>query len=167
MALVRTLLTGASLAVAGRALLARGLLLKFERDVRRLNAGDSAALLNAYADDAVLRFHVGEHRFSGDWVGREEIARFLRNFTNAGLHGEIKSMAMSGPPWALTLWARFDDRVDAPDGGRLYANRTAIVLRTRWGKIVEHEDFYADTGVIADFERVLTERGLAPVPKRG
>ncbi len=40
---------------------------------------------------------------------------------------------------------RFDDHADAPDGTRLYENRTVLVLRTRWGKVVEQQDFYADT----------------------
>jgi ketosteroid isomerase-like protein len=60
---------------------------------------------------------------------------------------------------------RFDDHADGPDGTRLYENRTVLVLRTRWGKIVEHEDFYVDTGRIAEFDRKLTELGVAPVPK--
>lgn len=158
--MIKSMLAGASLAVAGRALLARALLAKFERDVARLNAGDPSALASAYAPDAVLRFHVGEHRFSGDWVGRAEIERFLRIFTAAGLQGEVKAMAMSGPPWALTVWARFDDHAEAPDGSRVYANRTALVLRTRWGKIIEHEDFYADTAPIAELERLLAARGV-------
>lgn len=161
------LFAGALLAVGGRALLARALLAKFEQDVRRLNAGDHSGLLSAYADDAVLRFNVGDHRFSGDWVGREQIERFLRNFTSAGVQGEIKSLAISGPPWAMTLWARFDDYADAPDGQRIYANRTALVLRTRWGKIVEHEDFWVDTSPIVDLEHALAIRDVAAVPKSG
>lgn len=63
------------------------------------------------------------------------------------------------------MWARFDDYADAPDGTRVYQNRTALVLRTRWGKIVEQDDFYADTAPIAALERKLTELGIAAVPK--
>jgi ketosteroid isomerase-like protein len=51
------------------------------------------------------------------------------------------------------------------DGGRIYENRTVLVLRTRWGKIVEQEDFYIDTGRLLAFDRKLAELGVDPVPK--
>jgi ketosteroid isomerase-like protein len=162
---LRSVLAGAALAVTGRALVPRLLLVKFGRDVEKLNAGDHSTLLKAYADDAVLRFNEGEHRWAGEWVGREGIDRFLQNFTNAGIQGEIKQIAVSGPPWALTMLVRFDDHADGPDGTRLYENRTVLVMRTKWGKVVDHEDFYVDTGRIAAFDRKLTELGVAPVPK--
>jgi ketosteroid isomerase-like protein len=62
--------------------------------------------------------------------------------------------------------ARFVNHADGPDGGRIYENRTVLVLRTRWGKIVEQEDFYIDTGRIPAFDRrKLAELGFDPVPK--
>ncbi len=61
------------------------------------------------------------------------------------------------------MMVRFDDYADGPDGARLYENRTVLVLRTRWGKLVEHEDFYVDTARILAFDRKLTELGVAPV----
>jgi ketosteroid isomerase-like protein len=161
----RSLLLGACLATVGRAVVLRLLLVKFARDVVKLNAGDHTSLLAASADDFVLHFNDGDHRFSGDWVGKSGMDRFLQNFTAAKIQGEICQIALSGPPWALTLWARFDDHADAPDGTRIYQNRTALVLRTRWGKIVEQEDFYADTERIAALDRKLTELGVAAVPK--
>ncbi len=161
----RCVVTGAALAIAGRALLVRLLLFKLRRDLDSLNRGDRSSLLKAYADDAVLRFNEGEHRWSGDWVGKANIDRFLQNFTAANMGGEIKDLAIGGPPWALRLVARFDDHADAPDGTRLYENRTVLVVRTKWGKIVEQEDFYIDTGRILDFDRKLTQLGVAPVPK--
>ena len=63
------------------------------------------------------------------------------------------------------MLVRFDDHVDGPDGTRLYENRTVLVLRTKWGKIVDHEDFYMDTGRIEEFDRKLTELGVEPMPK--
>lgn len=159
----KSALTGAAAAVAGRALLPQLLLVKFRRDVGRLNAGDHAPLLAAYADDAVLRFNDGEHRWAGTWAGRDAIGRFLQNFTAAGIQGEIRQLAIAGPPWALTMLVRFDDHADGPDGSRIYANRTVLVLRTRWGRIVEHEDFYEDTGRIEAFDRRLAELGIVPV----
>lgn len=156
---------GAAVAVACHAAFPRLLLLKFGRDVAALNRGDYRGLLSAYADDAVLRFADGDHRWAGDWVGRDGIERFLQNFTAAGVQGMITGLAVSGPPWAMTLMVRFNDYADGPDGSRLYENRTVLVLRTRWGKIIEHDDFYADTERIAVFDRKLTALGVAAIPK--
>jgi ketosteroid isomerase-like protein len=161
----KSVLAGAAAAIAGRALLIRLLLVRFGRDVRKLNAGQHATLLSAYADDAVLHFNDGDHRWAGDWVGKAAIDAFLQNFIAAKVQGEIKQIAIAGPPWALTMLVRFDDHADGPDGTRLYANRTVLVLRTKWGRIVDHEDFYADTGAIVEFDRRLTELGVAAVPK--
>lgn len=155
--------TGAAAALAGRALLRRALLAKLRRDVAALNAGDHRPLLAGYAEDAVLRFNPGAHRWAGDHVGKPAIERFLRDFTHAGVQGEIRDLWLGGPPWALTLVARFDDGATAPDGTRIYENRTALVVRTRWGRIVEHEDFYEDTERIAAFEARLREFGITPV----
>jgi ketosteroid isomerase-like protein len=159
----KSLLTGAAIAIAGRALLPKLLLVKFGRDVKKLNAGDHSTLLDAYADDAVLHFNDGDHRWAGDWVGKAAIDRFLQNFTAAKVQGEIKQIAISGPPWALTMWVRFDDHADGPDGTRLYENRTALVLRTKWGRVVEQSDFYVDTERITAFDRKLTELSVEPV----
>ena len=159
------LLAGAALAFGARALLPRLLLLKFKPDVAKLNAGDYKPLLNSYADDFVLHFNEGPHRWSGDWVGKPAMDRFLQMFTAAGIQGEIKDMATSGPLWALTMWVRFDDHADAPDGTRLYTNSTVLVLRTRFGKVVEQHDFYVDTQEIVDFDRKLADRGVEAIPK--
>ncbi|HUA70907.1 MAG TPA: nuclear transport factor 2 family protein [Solirubrobacteraceae bacterium] len=161
----RSLLAGAGAAIAVRALLPRLALLKLRSDVRRLNAGDYMPLLTGYDDDAVLHFNDGPHRWAGDHRGKPEIERFLREFTAAGVKGEIRELWIEGPPWAATLIARFDDRATGPNGEELYANRAVIVARTRWGKIVEHEDFYEDTGRILDFDEKLHELGIGPVTR--
>ena len=156
----RSALIGAGGAIAGRALFSRLALLKLRRDVTRLNGGDYRPLLSGYADDAVLHFNHGPHRWSGEHRGKAAIERFLKNFTNAGIRGELSQIWLSGPPWALTLAVRFDDRATGPGGEELYANRVAMVVRTRWGKIVEHEDFYADTARITAFEEKLRALGV-------
>jgi ketosteroid isomerase-like protein len=158
-----SLLAGAGAAIAVRALLPRLALIKLRRDVLRLNAGEYKPLLAGYADDAVLHFNEGPHRWSGDYRGKPEIERFLREFTAAGLQGEITELWTSGPPWALTLIGRFNDRATGADGEELYANRVVIIARTRWGKIVDHEDFYMDTGRIAEFDQKLRELGIDPL----
>jgi ketosteroid isomerase-like protein len=158
------LLAGAALGLAARAALPRLLLLKFSGSVAQLNAGDHKPLLDAYADDFVLHFHDGPHRWRGEWAGKAGMDRFLQNFTAAGIQGDIKGIATSGPLWALTMWVRFDDHADAPDGTRLYENSTVLVLRTRWGKVVEQHDFYVDTQELVDFDRKLEELGVVALP---
>ncbi|GAC1435103.1 MAG: hypothetical protein NVSMB51_03820 [Solirubrobacteraceae bacterium] len=153
-------LAGLGVALAGRALMARLLLEKFRSDVRRLDRGDYSSLLSSYADDAVLHFNEGPHRWAGAHRGKAEIERFLRDFTAAGLQGELLDVWFGGPPWSMTLVARFDDHADDPAGNRIYANRTVLVLRTRWGKIVEHDDFYEDSGRILELEQKLNELGI-------
>ncbi|CAA9251814.1 MAG: hypothetical protein AVDCRST_MAG54-2029 [uncultured Actinomycetospora sp.] len=152
--------SGAAAGLGARALVPVALRGKFRGDVRRLNAGDPSTLLGAYADDAVLHFPQGDHRFSGPWRGKAAIERFLRTFVDSRVQGQLRDIAVSGPPWALTIWARFDDHADADDGTRLYENRAVLVLRTRWGRVVDHEDFFTDTGRIAAFDRALAEREL-------
>jgi ketosteroid isomerase-like protein len=143
-------------------LLRRMLALKLRRDLRALNAGDHRPLLAGYADDAVLRFNDGDHRWAGEHRGREAIERFLRNFVAAGLQGELRELFTQGPPWRMVFVVRFDDRAFGPDGEELYRNRTVLVIRTRWGRIVEHGDFYEDTERIEAFERRLRALGVEP-----
>jgi ketosteroid isomerase-like protein len=160
-----SLLAGAALAFGARAGMHRLLKQKFASDVAKLNAGDHTALLDAYADDFVLHFHDGPHRWAGGWVGKAGMDSFLRNFVAAGIQGTIHEIATSGPPWAMTLWVQFSDHADAPDGTRIYENATVLVLRTRWGKVVEQHDYYLDTGRIVEFDRKLGELGIASIPR--
>jgi ketosteroid isomerase-like protein len=156
----RSFLLGAGAAIGTRALLPHLILLKLRRDVRALNEGNHRPLLAGYADDAVLHFNDGAHRFSGDHRGKAAIDRFLQNFTRAGITGEIRQLWIGGPPWAMTLIVRFDDRASAPDGEQLYANQVVMVVRTRWGRIVEHEDYYIDTVRMGPFEQRLQDLGI-------
>lgn len=160
-----SVLIGAVGALAMRASVVPVLRLKFTRDVARLNAGDATPLLAAFAPDAVLRFAPGDHRWAGTWTGRAAIEQFLDLFTAAGIQGELREVAVSGPPWSMRLWARFDDHAAAPDGTPLYANRAVLVLRTRWGRIVEQDDFYADTTQMPAFDAALTAHGILAPPR--
>jgi ketosteroid isomerase-like protein len=154
---------GAAGALGARALFVRLLLAKFRRDLKRLNEGDYRPLLAGYADDAVLVFNDGAHRWAGEHRGKAAIERFLQEFTGAGLRGELRDLHVAGPPWALTMMVRFDDSATGPDGEELYHNRVAMLVHTRRGKIVRHEDFYEDTSRIDALERRLTELGITPV----
>lgn len=153
---------GALAGAAARRLFVRALLAKLRGDLRALNAGDYRPLLAAFAEDAVLRFNDGRHRWAGEHRGKPAIERFFRDFVAAGIRGEIVELFVSGAPWRLTLIVRFDDEAHAADGTRIYRNRTLLLARTRWGKIVEQEDFYEDTERIAALDARLTELGVAP-----
>jgi ketosteroid isomerase-like protein len=157
---VLAILAGALGAIAARRLLKALVLIKLRRDVRALNAGDYAPLLAGYAEDAVLHFNEGEHRWAGEHRGRAAIERFFRNFVAAGIEGEVVELFIAGPPWRLSLFVRFDDHAHAPDGTQLYRNRTLLLARSRWGKIVEQQDFYEDTARIGELDRRLSELGV-------
>jgi ketosteroid isomerase-like protein len=157
------LILGAAAGLAARSAFGRAFLWKLRRDAGALNEGNYRPLLSNYADDAVLRFNEGDHRWAGEHRGKPAIERFFQDFVRAGLKGELLAMWFSGPPWAMDVVVRFDDAAVAPDGEPLYANRTALVLRTRWGKVVEHEDFYEDTARIDRLEAKLRERGVTAV----
>ncbi len=157
-----TLAAGALGAIAARRLFAAALLAKLRRDVRALNAGDYRPLLAGYADDAVLVFNDGTHRWAGEHRGKPAIERFFRDFVAAGITGEIVELFVSGPPWRMTLLVRFDDEAHGPDGEELYRNRTLLIARARWAKIVWQQDFYEDTERIGALDARLTELGVEP-----
>jgi ketosteroid isomerase-like protein len=164
MTLILGVVGGALLALVMQGVIRRGLLAKLRADVRALNAGDHRPLLASYAMDATLQFHVGPHRWSGRHQGRAAIERFLREFVRSGLRGQIQGLWVGGPLWALTAVVRFDDQATGEAGETLYANRTVLIVRTRWGRIVEQEDYFEDTGRIAHFESVLQAQGIEPTP---
>lgn len=162
-----TLAAGALAATVARGLLGRAILLKLRRDVRALSAGDYGPSLAAYADDAVLCFNEGTHRWAGEHRGKRAIERFFHDFVAAGLEGEIRELFFAGPPWRMTLMLRFDDHADGPNGEELYRNRTALLARTRWGKVVWQQDFYEDTERIGALDAKLTELGVRPAEEVG
>jgi len=159
----RSILVGAAIAVTVRASLPVLLRAQLRSALKRLNTGDYEPLLDGFTDDAVLYFNEGPHRWSGPHVGRDGIERFLKNFVTARLEGEVGRVWMSGPPWALQICVRFDDKARAPDGEQIYANRAVLWARTRWGKVVEQHDFFEDTGRIRDLEAKLDELGVPAV----
>lgn len=62
---------------------------------------------------------------------------------------------------ALTLLVRFDDQA-AREGDELYSNRTVllVMVRTRWGRVPQQENFYEDTERISALETRLRELGV-------
>jgi hypothetical protein len=119
-------------------------------------------LLRGYADDAVLHFNDGPHRWSGEHRGKAAIERFLRDFVGAGLQGEIArcgSRGRRGP----SRWSPASTIARSARWRRDLRQPHRLVVRTRWGRIVEHEDFYEDTTRILTLENTLRELGIAPV----
>lgn len=153
----RRFAAGFGTAIVSRSLLRKALIFKFRRDVRALNSGNYRPLLNSYHHHAVLRFAEGDHRWAGVHAGRDQIETFLQEFVDAGLQGAVTEAYFGGPLWRMTLLVRFDDRALGPDGAVIYQNRTVLLVRTKWGRIVEQEDYYEDTARIGDFDRRLRE----------
>lgn len=160
MTLVIGILIGLALLVVLRLALKQALLIKLRRDVAALNAGDHRPLLAGYAQDAVLAFTEGPHRWSGTYTGKDAIGEFLATFVRCGIKGDIVDIWLAGWPWSMTILVLFDDHADSPTGERIYQNHTILKCRTRLGRIVHQEDFYVDTIRMIEFDRRLTEIGL-------
>jgi ketosteroid isomerase-like protein len=160
---LRAMALGACAMVCAKAIFTRVVLFKTRRDFGALGRGDYEPALASFSENAVLHFNDGAHRWAGDHRGKAAIARFMRNYIAAGLQGEIRELHLAGAPWRMTLIARFDDNAHDSAGNELYRNRLVLLARTRWGRIVEHEDFYEDTGRIERLELRLRELGVAPL----
>ena len=119
----------------------------------RLMDGDIDGFLRFYADDATLEFP-GDNSWGPAYRGKDEIRGFLERFLSVGLRGEVHEIAITGPPWAATVFVRFTDRVRAPDGTLVYENDAVIRLESRWGKVVR-ERVYEDTEKVAELDRYL------------
>lgn len=138
-------LAGISTAFAFRLLLMRALTIKLQRNIEALNNGDYRPLLSSFHRDAVLEFADGGGHWSGTHRGRAAIERFFQQFVAAGIECEMTEIYSGGAPWRMTVLARFDDHVRSPDGTEICGNRTVLLVRTSWGKIVSLEDFFEAT----------------------
>ncbi|WP_143546708.1 nuclear transport factor 2 family protein [Rhodococcus sp. 06-235-1A] len=150
-------LAGVSTAFAVKLLVMRALTLKLQRDIEALNNGDYRPLLASFHRDAVLRFADGNSRWSGTHRGRPAIEKFFQDFVAAGIKGQITEIYSGGAPWRMTLLARFDDYARTADRTELHSNRTVLLIRTSWGKIISQEDFFEDTTRIDAFEKKLRQ----------
>jgi ketosteroid isomerase-like protein len=136
------------------------------RSIRRLNEGRYDAALAMFARDATLSFpgdnswsrqhrdpprgrdHCPTHR------GRSEIEDFLRRYVEHGIQMEVEDILVNGPPWNTRAAARVHDWIVDESGNELYSNRAVLFVRTRWGRIVEQED-YEDTERVTAYEERL------------
>jgi ketosteroid isomerase-like protein len=106
----------------------------------RERAGDPRFVLLLDAPDVRFTFP-GESSWSGTFVGKEAVARWLRRFVEVGLQPYCDDVTVKGWPWNMTVSVRAHDHLDAPSGERVYENRFVIWGRMAWGRIKEYEVF--------------------------
>jgi ketosteroid isomerase-like protein len=119
----------------------------------RLWAGDPTPLLDSYADNVHFVFP-GRSSWAADLRGRDEVERWLRRFVRVGLHFEVHELLVAGPPWDTTVCLWFTDRLTAPDGEVVYANRGTILAKIAWGKVTYYE-VNEDTQKVAELDEWL------------
>ena len=135
-----------------------GLPIRFmlRRNLGRLWAGDPGPLLTTYADDVHFVFP-GRSSWAADLRGRDEVERWLRRFLRVGLQFEVHEILVTGPPWNTTVCLWFTDRLTAPDGEVVYANRGTILAKIAWGKVSYYE-VNEDTQEVAKLDEWLASQ---------
>ena len=136
------------------------------RQIAQLNAGDHQPLLKMAAPDAELRFP-GDNSWSRAFRapgtgtaytathrGPDELAAFAQRFVDHGLHVDIEDILVAGPPWKTRICVRATDHALDDDGRQVYANRVAILIEARWGRITRWED-YLDTERVSAWDRLV------------
>lgn len=133
-----------------------------------LAAGDIGPMLSLFAKDAVFSFP-GDNSWAGEHRGHDEIARWLTRFASVKMHFEVRDVAVSGPPWNMTIFTHFVDSNIAADGTVVYRNAGVLYDKARWFKIHHHEDF-TDVLAIESFDDYLASQGddlaIAAVARR-
>ena len=135
------------------------------RNIARLNEGRAEPALAMFAEDATLTFP-GDNPWSRQLRapypgrepspthrGRDEIEAFLRRYVEHGIQMAVEDVLVNGPPWNTRVAVRVHDWIPGPDGDR-YANRAVLMVRARWGRIREQED-YEDTERVTAYERAV------------
>ena len=82
---------------------------------------------------------------------------FLQRYVAAGIQMEVEDILVNGAPWKARAMVRVHVWSPGPDGEDRYANRAVLAVQTRWGKIVEQED-YEDTERAEAFDRPARPR---------
>jgi ketosteroid isomerase-like protein len=144
-----------------------------KRNIAKLNAGDYGPALAMYAEGATLAFP-GDNTWATMFRphersvephpthrGRTEIEAFLKRYTAHGIQMVVEDILVNGPPWNARAAVRCHDWV--PGDPRPYDNRAVMWVRTRWGRIVEHED-YEDTERTAAYDATNPDDVLVSSP---
>ena len=143
------------------------------RNIRLVNDGRYGPTLAMFASEATLTFP-GNNSWSRmhreprtgrepypTHRGRAEIEAFLRRYVDHRIQMEVEDILVNGPPWNMRVAVRVRDWVVDESGNEIYANRAVLMVRVRWGKISDQED-YEDTERVS----MLDER-LGSSPHRG
>jgi ketosteroid isomerase-like protein len=112
---------------------------------RRAIAGDDRVMMRATAPDVTFSFP-GRSSFAASLVGREPLRAWLARFTAFSPRFDIRDVAVSGPPWNMTVALRFHDAIGAD-----YENDGVEWLRIRWGRVRSLEVFL-DTERVSSWE---------------
>jgi ketosteroid isomerase-like protein len=125
------------------------------RVMARINEGDYGPALRMDAPDVRFRFP-GDSSWAARIEGREDLARWLTRFVDAGLQIHADEVIAQGPPWKMTLCVRGTDHLDTEDG-RVYENRYVIWGRVAWGRLRDYE-VYEDTQASKALDEYLARR---------
>lgn len=142
------------------------------RNIRLLNAGRYEPTLAMFAPGATLAFP-GDNSWAGMFRtpvksqepfathrGTAEIEAFLRRFVDSGIEMHVEDILVNGPPWNTRAAVRVHHGITEPSEGSdadIYANRAVLMVRVRWGKILEQEDYEDTERVRAYDERLAVE----------
>jgi ketosteroid isomerase-like protein len=130
-----------------------------DRNLSRLNAGDSRPLLRMDADDIRFRFP-GDSSWAGEIHGKPALARWLQRFVDTGLQIFADEVVVGGLPWRMTLCIRGHDSLRSPEGELVYQNRYVIWGHMRWFKLREYE-VYEDTQASKALDEYLQAREVS------
>ena len=116
--------------------------------------GDIRPTLFLDAPDVKLTFP-GRNSWSGEFHGKEEVARWLRRFAAVGIQIYPDEVVAKGFPWNTTVCVRGRDHLRDADGATIYENRYVIWGRMAWGRLKEYE-VYEDTQKADALDEYLT-----------
>jgi ketosteroid isomerase-like protein len=109
----------------------------------RTRRGDIRPTLLLDAPDVTLTFP-GTSSWSGEFHGKQAVARWLNRFAAAGIQIFPDQVVATGPPWRTTVCIRGRDYLRDAAGDIVYENRYVIWGRLAWGRLREYE-VYEDT----------------------
>jgi len=121
---------------------------------RRVNEGRIEPVLRLFSDDVTLVFP-GTSRWGRTYRGKDEMAAFMRELVDLGLHFEVHDVVVKGMPWNMTIVVLLSDEAKDGDGQIRYANRAVEVWKARLGKVVSGE-LFEDTEKSLAWDRRLS-----------
>lgn len=139
------------------------------RSIARLNEGDARLAMAMFAPAATLSFPgdnswANQHRPTqrgrdafATHRGKAEIEAFVRRYVEVGIQMVVDDILVNGPPWNTRVAVRVHHWVPGAEDADAYNNRAVLFVTTRWGKILEQED-YEDTERVAAFDAALGSR---------